>query len=391
MVKPFKMGNRKNYYFQVMVNGKRIVESTGEKVYNKALKKALERERDLKNQVDYIIHLKRLSECIALLSSEEKEIAINECIQNISASSQLKMKLENAYTSFIEKPRNATVSKSTTNSYKRVWANFSNWLKDNYPEKMFLHEISEVIAEEYMTYVWKTGVAEQTYNENIKVLRSMFNVLIKSAGLTTNVWKTIKKIKVNSISKKPLTKEEFVSIMQVAEGEIKLLLIIGFYTGLRLGDACLLKWKDVNLKTGMFNITPNKTKGHDKTVDIPIHSILYEILRRIYSTDGEYVLPITAATYLKDPAAVSKKIQKTFVNAGIKTTEERKRGVKNATVYGFHSLRHSFISLCAAEGIPQHIVREIVGHSSDTIHQIYQHASIEQKRKAIDIFPKIET
>jgi integrase len=390
MVKPFKMGNRKNYYFQVMINGNRIVESTGETFYNKAIKKAAERTRELKNQEDYSIHLKRLVECVALLPMEKQEPAIRECLQLISSSSQTKMTLENVYASFIEKPRNATASRSTTNSYKRVWRGFLSWLKDNYPEKVYLNEISEVIAEEYMTRVWKKGVAEQTYNENIKVLRSMFNVIGKSAGLTTNVWKAVKKIKVNSISKKPLTKEDFVSIMKVAEGEIKLLLIIGFYTGLRLGDACLLKWDEVNLKTGLFKITPSKTRGHDKTVDIPIHGILLEILQRIYPSENTYVLPTVAASYSKDPGAVSKKIQKTFIKAGIKTTEERKRGVKDATVYGFHSLRHSFISLCAAEGIPQHIVREIVGHSSDTIHQIYQHASVEQKRKAIDLFPKIE-
>jgi len=171
--------------------------------------------------------------------------------------------------------------------------------------------------------------------------------------------------------------------------EIKHLLIIGFYTGLRLGDACLLKWDEVNLQTGMFRITPSKTKEHSKTIDIPIHSFLYTILMENHSSENKYVLPELATSYTKDPGSVSKKIQKTFIKAGIKTTEKRERGVKDATVYGFHSLRHSFISLCAAGRIPQHVVREMVGHSSDAIHQIYQHADTEQKREAIDMLPKI--
>jgi len=390
MVKPFKADGKKTYNFQVMVNGERIIESTGETNFNKAQKVANKRALELREGTDYRIQLTRLIRSIKDMPEKAREKAINDCTKSLLSENPVKMEIKSGLSLFLEKPGKAPDARNTLNSFKRVWTALCNWLAEYHPDIKYVHEINEEIAENFLNHIWNTGIAEQTYNEYIKILRRIFNVLSKDIGTSQNVWNSTEKVKINSVSKKPLTKDEFVSIMQAAEGEIRLLLIIGFYTGLRLGDACQLKWEDVNLKTAMFNITPSKTKGHDKTINIPIHSILYEILRRVPSTDSEYVLPEIAATYLKDPGAVSKKIQKTFIKAGIKTTEERKRGVKNATVYGFHSLRHSFISLCAAEGIPQHVVREMVGHSSDAIHQIYQHANTEQKRKAIDMLPSIE-
>lgn len=390
MVRPFKADGKKTYIFQVMVNGERIIESTGETNFNKAQKIANQRAIELREGTDYRTQLNRLTKSIKAMPEKVREKAINDCIKSLLSENPVKMEIKAGLSVFLEKPGKAPGARNTLNSFKRVWTALCNWLAEQRPDIKYVHEINEEIAENFLNFIWNTGIAEQTYNEYIKILRRIFNVLTKDAGISKNVWNSTEKVKINSVSKKPLTKDEFASIMQVAEGEIRVLLIIGFYTGLRLGDACLIKWKDVNLNINMLRIIPGKTKGFGKTIDIPLHEVLSEIFKSIYSKNNEYVLPTIAASYLKDPGSVSRKIQRVFVKAGINTTEERNRGVKNATVYGFHSLRHSFISLCAAEGIPQHVVKEMVGHSSDAIHQIYQHANIEQKRKAIDMLPKIE-
>ena len=70
--------------------------------------------------------------------------------------------------------------------------------------------------------------------------------------------------------------------------------------------------------------------------------------------------------------------------------KKRENSIKKAPVYGFHSFRHSFVSICAGEGIPVHVVMELVGHNSKLVHQVYQHATIEDKRKAIDLLPEVE-
>ena len=54
------------------------------------------------------------------------------------------------------------------------------------------------------------------------------------------------------------------------------------------------------------------------------------------------------------------------------------------TVYGFHSLRHSFASFCAEAGVPKATLLSILGTDSDIADKYYTHVSEESQRKAIE-------
>lgn len=62
-------------------------------------------------------------------------------------------------------------------------------------------------------------------------------------------------------------------------------------------------------------------------------------------------------------------------------TPGRKR---KATVYGFHSLRHSFASFCAEAGVPKAVVVSILGADSSIIDRFYTHVGEEAQRAAIE-------
>lgn len=50
----------------------------------------------------------------------------------------------------------------------------------------------------------------------------------------------------------------------------------------------------------------------------------------------------------------------------------------------FHGLRHTCVTLLLDLGVPPHVVREIVGHSAiEVTMTIYAHASLDEKRKAL--------
>jgi integrase len=53
----------------------------------------------------------------------------------------------------------------------------------------------------------------------------------------------------------------------------------------------------------------------------------------------------------------------------------------------FHSLRHSFVSLAAAAGAPQHVIQALVGHGSPAMTAHYTHVDNDQRRKAIEALP----
>ena len=53
------------------------------------------------------------------------------------------------------------------------------------------------------------------------------------------------------------------------------LILIGIYTGLRLGDCCGLDWSQISLAQGVIQLVPRKTRRHhQRIVTIPIHPAL---------------------------------------------------------------------------------------------------------------------
>jgi hypothetical protein len=53
----------------------------------------------------------------------------------------------------------------------------------------------------------------------------------------------------------------------------------------------------------------------------------------------------------------------------VETAKEVPGRSKAVTVYGFHSLRHSFVSFCIGHNIPKAICISILGADSDIIDQ----------------------
>ena len=171
---------------------------------------------------------------------------------------------------------------------------------------------------------------------------------------------------------------------------MRVLMAIGFYTGLRLGDACTLSWEQVELRQDRIVRQPNKTRARTgKTLVIPLYPALRQILEEIPARDRHGpVVPDAAALYAKSRPALSKAITKLFTACEIETTVEG-RGVRRRCLVGFHSLRHSFVTMCAEQGVPLAVVQELCGHGSPEIQRAYMHMGEEVTRQAISALPDI--
>ena len=173
---------------------------------------------------------------------------------------------------------------------------------------------------------------------------------------------------------------------------MKVLFCIGTYTGLRLGDCATMKWNEVDLKRGQIRRIPRKTaRRKPDAIVIPIHPVLRNLLAEIPAKErGEYVNPVTAKTYLSGKrTTVTNAIQKHFTDCGIETTHERESGVRAVVDVGFHSLRHTFVSMCREAGAPLSTVESLVGHSNVRMTQVYSHTSIEAAQSAIALLPAV--
>ncbi len=374
-----------------MINGRRIVESTRTNSLREASKRAEERCMELKLDLDWHFYLKQVIKKVNMLEPEAKESALIAAIEELNAVKVKAVALEDAFELFKAKPRKRTISERVYNDYRNMWNNFVMFVKLNFPDVKYLGEITKEIAEKFLSSEWKKGLAERTYNERITKFRTIFSALSEEAGLRKNVWQSVDKMREGHISKRPFTKAQLKQIFSAAEGEMRTLCMIGLYTGLRLGDAATLKWSEIDFENMVIVRLPNKTKHLRKNVEIPLLGEFCNELKRIRSEQNGlnsiYVIPEIAENYLT-VNDVSKRVQALLHKAGIETRIDRESCSRKSTVYGFHSFRHSFVSLCAANRIPMNVVMELVGHRSAMVHEIYQHASNEQKIEAINVIEK---
>ena len=167
-------------------------------------------------------------------------------------------------------------------------------------------------------------------------------------------------------------------------------ILISLYSGLRIGEVCGLKWKDIDLenkviyvnrtvqrvyfgkdKKSKVIITPPKTKKSKRK--IPISKVLVDKLKELknnYSSDCF----ITTGTPEKsfEPLTYRYDYKQLLKKCGLPYKK-------------FHCLRHTFATRCIRVGMDVKSLSEVLGHSNIGITMnLYVHSSYEVKKKFID-------
>lgn len=299
----------------------------------------------------------------------------------------------------------------TLKYYSGYWTAFRKWIKAKYPETKFLRDITPAMADSYVSKVKRLNYTPNTQNKHTGFLKLLFTTLKEPARLSANPFEKVKKRKLNTQSRRELTIAELRKIIDTSEGELKTLLLIGGATGLRLGDCCTLKWNEIDFDRQQIRRVPNKLRHKGNTAPIKVGippELLQGLLRRPASQRRGYVLPEYAELYTyrgksgrptKQPQ-ISKRIQAHFERCDIQTHKEgtgrvkvpdptgkheyiwESTGKRAVIEVGFHSLRHTYVSLQAERGVPQSTVQAIVGHGSPAMTAHYTHTTDEAARQA---------
>lgn len=174
-------------------------------------------------------------------------------------------------------------------------------------------------------------------------------------------------------------------------------IMLCFYTGIRLGELCALKWSDIDFDAGILSITKtvsrtkNFSKDGKKTIlavntpksetsvrKIPMPAFLlkqFSQLRKCASGNDCFIL--SGSNTPIDPRTCQKLYKKILDDAGVK---DRK----------FHTIRHTFATRALELGVDIRTLSEILGHSNVTITlNIYAHSLMEQKKIAIEKMNKM--
>ena len=186
-----------------------------------------------------------------------------------------------------------------------------------------------------------------------------------------------------------LTRKEQARLLSVIcqkTDEVKAAVLLCLNIGLRLGELCALKWKDIDFEHEMVSVNQTVQRlyaegGKTKTIllettpksecsrrEIPLSSRISRLFKEIWH-EGEYIL-----------AKISRWSQgrcRTVLSSLLE-----KAGLKHKN---FHILRHTFATNCIENGTDIKSLSEILGHSDVRISlNRYVHPSMDSKRKYLD-------
>ena len=254
-------------------------------------------------------------------------------------------------------------------------------------------------------------LAVDTHNRKIKRLRKIFSTLIEycpdgSPFQSPVLWRKDREEQEHNTRRLAFTREQEQALLDVLadsthkvknKPEIRVIYHLGMFTGQRLKDCVLLQWHKVDLERRRIWVKQFKTVRRSQ-YQSPISYWRYLRKRWHGSVMNISARTVRLAISRKTPAGkdvgcnkVGLDILRVIRRIGLEPSVEVPGRKKKATVYGFHSLRHSFASHCAEAGVPKAVLLSILGTDSDIADKYYIHIGEEAQMEAIAAVASITT
>lgn len=239
----------------------------------------------------------------------------------------------------------------------------------------------------------KTGLSPKTVTAVLSVLKSIFEHTAKNESIIIPDFSDIY-IKQCPKPMRILSVSEQSKLIQYLHNDILLPnigILICIFTGIRIGEVCALKWKNVLFsercisiestvqRLQKFDIEGPRTeviisepKSPCSIRKVPIPDNLYYILKELKQGDEDFLLTGNNKDIL-EPRTLQNRFKVVI----------KKCGIADAN---FHSLRHTFATRCVEVGVDVKSLSEILGHASVNITlNRYVHPSMDLKLKNINM------
>jgi integrase len=186
------------------------------------------------------------------------------------------------------------------------------------------------------------------------------------------------------------------ALLQAARGDrFAALYVLAVYLGLRRGELLGLRWRDVDLDKGRLEVVqtlqrvdgelrflPPKTRHSRRTIPLPPPCMEALVQHRRRQARERLA---AGSDWREQGLVFATTVGTPFEPDNLRRSWSRIRAVTGDPPARFHDLRHTCVTLLLEAGVPPHVVREIVGHSAiDVTMTIYAHASLDEKRRALE-------
>lgn len=264
------------------------------------------------------------------------------------------------------------------------------WERDHTPPGCRLRSVQ---PKHLKTYIHASDVEQATRCTRYRHLRAFLNWTVEEGYLDRSPLEDVRQPKKEKKQPAFFSADDIEKIMlaidahaELQAGErgptpddqwLKDLIRVAVATGLRRSELLNLRFEDIDFQHGILHVRNRdreRTKsGHERSVKLVGGAL--QVLRRRYAEweEGGRVFVDVNGTPIK-PDRATKRF-KFFV---------RKAKLPNRERLNFHSLRHTAGSWLAMKGVPMAVIRDIIGHSSTQITEIYSHATSAAAARAME-------
>lgn len=292
---------------------------------------------------------------------------------------------------------------------------YRNIVYNHIAPKLGDHTVSEITTDLLNRFLRKElvdgrldgrgGLSAKTVSDILTVIKDVFKYVRNSGEESVCDLRGIT-VKKSSREMKVLSRGEAQRLLSVLTRDMdryKLGVYVCLFTGMRIGELCALRWKDISFseKTLRVGYTMQRLQNENANRDaktkivitepktsssrrvIPLPDFLLDVLRPFEGSEESFVLSGSEA--YKEPRTMQYRFKKYLKEGQIAQV-------------GFHSLRHTFATRCVEIGFDIKTLSEILGHSSVRITlDRYVHSSMEQKMSnmeklitiSFDSFPRL--
>ena len=247
-----------------------------------------------------------------------------------------------------------------------------------------LKEITSLEMEGIKTSLLAKGLAAASVRLIIGNVRRVYNKLTEwDLYSGPKPMDKVKMPKVDNARDRFLTADEAQTLLGAVKKRSQLwhdISLTSLHTGMRLSEVLGLRPQDVNLKSRLIH--PDGKTGKRS---IPMNDTLFETLDRVVAErkDSPLLFPGQKGTQLGSDSATS-----SFARA-VADAKLNPPNVDRRHKVVFHTLRHTYCSWLAMEGVPLYVIGEMVGHSSTEMTKRYSHLCPDKKSQTVNVIQGI--
>ena len=225
----------------------------------------------------------------------------------------------------------------------------------------------------YEVFQREKGLAENTIGIRFRTLRAIYNIAIDENAVSPDLY-PFKKINVSKLqqdtAKRSLTKEDVERVLAYKSSNrymkfpVDLFAFTYYCGGINFVDIANLT--NDNIQDGKIVYKRQKTK---KLIKIPLQPQAIELIKKYSKRNPPYLFPILS-TFHKTDVQKANRIHKVIsnVNRRLRDIGEELNLPLTLTTY---VARHSQATVMKKAGVSTAVIKEIMGHSSEKVTQIY--------------------